>query len=327
MKLLVRRTGQVRRALTNYTKAILSEAKLEIRLRKCRRKGIGMVNLGLKSKLEYRDALERFSLEVTAKDASQLSALSGDIPKGTIISVPYLPSDSEHDRIVAAKTVRQLGCEPMPHIAARRIGTEAELSDVISNFVREAQVARLLILAGDLDPPKGAFQDTATILRSSVLEQHGIRHVAIAGHPEGHPSQTSATLTNALLEKRQILEALNLEWSIFTQFTFSAEPVLDWIAGIRSKGITVPIHVGIPGPASVRTLLRFAAVCGVSASTAVFRKYGLSITQLLTSAGPDVLVDDYANALVDEAYGDVRLHFYPFGGVRKSVEWIRSYQT
>lgn len=306
--------------------ALLSVNQSRIPLHGCKRGGVIMDISGLKSKRRNRDVVERFSLEVTAKDASQLSDLAPDIPKGTLISVPYLPSDSGNDRISAAKTIRQFGFEPMPHIAARSIGTEAELSGALSGFVREAQVTRLLILAGDLDPPKGAFPDTAAILRSGVLQQHAIRHVAIAGHPEGHPSQSASVLTEAISEKRRILEALNLEWSIFTQFTFSAVPVLEWIIGIRSRGITVPIHVGIPGPASIRTLMRFAAVCGVSSSTAVLKKYGLSITQLLSSAGPDVLVDDYADAMVDGVYGDIRLHFYPFGGVRKSVEWIRSYQ-
>lgn len=271
------------------------------------------------------DVLKAFSFEVTSKDALQLSELSASIPKGTLVSVPYLASESDTDRILAATTVRQAGYEPMPHIAARRVRSEKELSVMISRLASEAQVDRLLLIAGDLDPPKGPFKDTMSILRSGILEHHGIRHVSVAGHPEGHPVQDAAMLNRALLEKRQIVEELNLEWSIFTQFAFSAEPVLNWIGNLRRLDIAVPIHIGIPGPASVKTLLRFAAVCGVSASTAVFKKYGLSITQLLSSAGPDALVRDYALALADPVYGDVRLHLYPFGGIRKTADWLGQY--
>ncbi|UXN57373.1 methylenetetrahydrofolate reductase [Phyllobacterium zundukense] len=273
------------------------------------------------------DVLDDFSVEVTTKDTAQLAALSGAIPKGTIISIPFLSTESDADRIMAAKMVRQAGYEPLPHIAARRLGSEAVLSAMLSALVNDAQVTRLLIIAGDADPSKGPFLDTATILRSGILENHGIRHVSIAGHPEGHPIQNAAMLNSALLEKRQIMEAADIEWSIFTQFAFASEPVLAWIGELRRLGIEVPIHVGIPGPASVRTLLKFAAVCGVSASTAVLKRYGLSITQLLSSAGPDALVSEYATALSNADRGDVRLHFYPFGGLRKTVDWLRGYRT
>ncbi|WP_262519078.1 methylenetetrahydrofolate reductase [Agrobacterium fabrum] len=270
--------------------------------------------------------LRDFSVEVTTRDTSQLSGFLGTIPKGTIISIPFLSTESDADRIAAARRVRQAGYEPLPHIAARRIQSKVALSAMLTSLVHEAQVNRLLIIAGDADPSKGPFPDTATILRSGVLQDHRIGHVAIAGHPEGHPVQNDAMLGRALLEKRQLLEAANMEWSIFTQFAFASEPVLAWINELRRSGVNVPIHVGIPGPASVKTLLKFAAVCGVSASKAVLRKYGLSITQLLSSAGPDVLVREYAVALASAAYGDVRLHLYPFGGIGKTVDWLESHQ-
>ncbi|OOO27727.1 hypothetical protein BS627_03145 [Agrobacterium salinitolerans] len=273
------------------------------------------------------DVLRGFSVEVTTKDTSLLAGLSDAIPKGTIVSVPFLSTESDADRITAARMTRRAGYEPMPHIAARRLSSEAELSSMLSDLVNEAQVSRLLILAGDADPPKGPFKDTATILRSGILEHYGIRHVSIAGHPEGHPIQSGAMLNAALLEKRQILKEAGIEWSIFTQFAFTSEKVLSWTAELRRSGITAPIHIGIPGPASVKTLLKFAAVCGVSASTAVLKKYGLSITQLLSSAGPDVLVGEYAAALGHSAYGDVRLHFYPFGGIRKTINWLEDYRS
>lgn len=276
---------------------------------------------------DQSDVLDDFSVEVTTKDTAQLAALSGAIPKGTIISIPFLSTESDADRITAAKMVRQAGYVPLPHIAARRLRSEAMLSAMLSGLVNDAQVSRLLLVAGDANPPKGPFLDTATILRSGILEQHGIRHVSIAGHPEGHPVQNAAMLNSALLEKRQIMEAANIEWSIFTQFAFASEPVLAWIGELRRLGIEVPIHIGIPGPASVRTLLKFAAVCGVSASTAVLKKYGLSITQLLSSAGPDALVSEYATGLSNADCGDVRLHFYPFGGLGKTVDWLQGYRT
>ena len=84
------------------------------------------------------------------------------------------------------------------------------------------------------------------------------------------------------------------------------------------------MRVGIPGPAGIKTLLRFAARCGVGASASVMKKYGVSITNLLGSAGPDKLVNTFATKLGDK-HGRVRLHFYPFGGLVRTVEWIADY--
>jgi methylenetetrahydrofolate reductase (NADPH) len=61
----------------------------------------------------------------------------------------------------------------------------------------------------------------------------------------------------------------------------------------------------------MKTLLRFAALCGVGAST----------TNLFGKTGPDQLVNTFAAKLGDE-HGRVRLHFYPFSGLSKTLEWI-----
>jgi methylenetetrahydrofolate reductase (NADPH) len=84
------------------------------------------------------------------------------------------------------------------------------------------------------------------------------------------------------------------------------------------------VRLGGPGPARIQRLLSFAARCGVGASASVMKKYGISLGNLIGSAGPDKLVDTFARELGPE-HGRVRLHFYPFGGLRKTVEWIQDY--
>ena len=82
----------------------------------------------------------------------------------------------------------------------------------------------------------------------------------------------------------------------------------------------------VDGVASTTGLLAYAARCGVGASTSVLKKYGISVTNLLGTAGPDKLVNQFAKGLGDE-HGRVRLHFYPFGGMTKTLEWIRDYNA
>jgi methylenetetrahydrofolate reductase (NADPH) len=111
---------------------------------------------------------------------------------------------------------------------------------------------------------------------------------------------------------------------IVTQFAFDSDAMLGWLKELRQRGLDAPVRLGVPGPAGIKTLLRFASRCGVGASASVMSKYGLSITNLLGSAGPDKLVDSLAAGIGPE-HGKVRLHFYPFGGMKRTVEWVHDY--
>ena len=81
----------------------------------------------------------------------------------------------------------------------------------------------------------------------------------------------------------------------------------------------------MPGPAGIKRLLSFAARCGVSASTTVMKKYGISVANSLGNVGPDKMVDAFTAGL-GPLHGRARLHFYPFGGLRKTVEWSADYE-
>jgi methylenetetrahydrofolate reductase (NADPH) len=116
------------------------------------------------------------------------------------------------------------------------------------------------------------------------------------------------------------------DFAVVTQFGFDAEPILAWLAQLREANVHGLVRVGVPGPANVKTLLRFAARCGVGASTKVMSKYGVSITRLLTTAGPDALIEDLARGLSPARHGEVLLHFYPFGGLKTTAEWVRDYR-
>jgi len=172
--------------------------------------------------------------------------------------------------------------------------------------------------------PAGPFADTMALLATGLFERHGIRAIGIAGHPEGHPWMTDGQCWEALEAKHAELESRGIATLIVTQFGFDAAPFLSWLRTLRARGLDVPVRIGVPGPAGVATLMRFAARCGVGASAGVMAKYGISLTRLIGSAGPDALVDQLGKEL-GPAHGPVRLHFYPFGGLEKTVDWINNY--
>lgn len=83
---------------------------------------------------------------------------------------------------------------------------------------------------------------------------------------------------------------------------------------------------GVPAPASIVLLVRYAAVCGLSACASRLSKYGVSIGKLFGTAGPDLFVDRLA-AGQTAAHGVVSLHLFPFGGIARSVTWIEQYRS
>jgi methylenetetrahydrofolate reductase (NADPH) len=262
-----------------------------------------------------------YSLEITAKDVAALREAASLIPPETPIAITFLPGEATADRIAAAVAVRELGFEPMPHFSARRIVSHDEFESYLKAVVIEASVRRCFIVAGDPPEPQGPYFDTSAMLATGAFEANGITAIGVGGHPEGHPNMTEAEAWTILEQKIREIERRGMAPLVVTQFGFDPDAFLGWLKQLRALGLETPVRIGIPGPAGLKTLLRFAARCGVGASASVMARYGLSITNLLGSAGPDRLVDEFAARLGAE-HGRVRLHFYPFGGLSKTVEWI-----
>lgn len=269
--------------------------------------------------------LEGFSLEMTAGDTGALSAALELLPAATRISITSLVAESFEARVMAAEMARSLGFVPVPHLSARRIASVDELTSFLGALRSRANIQDVFVVAGDVPNAAGPFADTLALIRTGLLQDYGVRSVGIAGYPEGHPGITAPVLDQALRDKHRMLVDLGLECSITTQFGFDVAPVLNWLERIRAEGVDVPVRIGVPGPASVKTLLRFAARCGVAASANVMRKYGVSITKLLSTAGPELILRDLETRLDPGLHGRTSLHFYPFGGLSRTAEWTRKY--
>jgi methylenetetrahydrofolate reductase (NADH) len=269
--------------------------------------------------------IDTYSIEMTAKDGDALGNAKDLIPQGTSVSITFLAGETAPARVAAAKQARSYGFLPRPHISARRIASESELEGFLADLAAQAQVDRAFVVAGDLGQSAGPYFDALAVIKRGLLAKYGVRHVGISGYPDGHPDFSEEKLWQALRDKREALTDLGHTYDIVTQFGFDAKPVLNWLAKLRDGGITAPVRVGVPGPASVRTLLRFAARCGVGASASVMAKYGVSITKLLNTAGPDALISELAAGLDPAKHGEVLLHFYPFGGLARTAQWVRDF--
>lgn len=271
--------------------------------------------------------MDRWSIEITAKDAERFEAAADILPPGTKVPVTFLPGEEFEMRVATARRVKELGFVPIPHISARRLHSEEELRGFLGALQREVGNDHAFVVAGDPAEPMGPYADALAIIQSGLLAPHGIKRVGISGYPEGHSDIGNDKIWQAMHDKRDELLKVGHDFAIVTQFGFDAVPMLKWVEEVRAAGIDATIRLGVPGPASVKRLLAFAARCGVLASASVLRKYGLSVTKLLSSAGPDRLIEALADGYDPIRHGDVKIHFYPFGGIRPTVEWANAFQA
>lgn len=269
--------------------------------------------------------LDGHSVEMTARERHDLAGVAHLLEPGSTVAIAFLPAETADDRIEAAKIVRQLGFEPMPHLSARRLTSFEELEFSVQRLTGESGVRKVFLIAGDPSTPAGPFEDTMSMLRTGIFESHGITAVGIAGHPEGHPIVDETGLWRAMTDKVEEIRERGMAPSLVTQFSFDADAALAWLKAMRAQGFDVPVRLGIPGPANVKRLLRYASMCGVGATTSVLKKYGISLARLASPAGPDRMVDRLRRGM-GENLGDVRAHMYPFGGLLPTIEWTKAYR-
>jgi methylenetetrahydrofolate reductase (NADPH) len=258
---------------------------------------------------------QRFSIEATRPNAAEIAALAKLLPAGTPVYFSAVPTIEPSELIAAAALLRQSGLEPVVHIAARRIRSAADLQDLLSRLRGEADISRLLIIGGDVDP-LGPFPDALAVIQKAKLRDAGIIEIGIGAYPEGHPRIPAARLEAALDEKIAAATAQGLGVHIVSQFSFSPERILSWIRQLRACGIDKPVKVGMAGPTGVPALFRYAQRCGVSASLrGLISGAGAG---LIGNVGPGRILEALSQA---PDLGDAAPHYFSFGGAVETARY------
>jgi methylenetetrahydrofolate reductase (NADPH) len=272
------------------------------------------------------ELVSNYSLEMTGKDVPGLTEAKDSIPAGTKINVTFLGNEDLDMRVTASKAVRDMGFIPVPHISARRLKSQDQLEEFLGRLQEVGATDSVFAVGGDPAEPEGPYPDSLSVIRTGLLQKYGVKEVSIAGYPEGHPDIPTDVLWRHLEDKSAALKEQGLDATILTQFAFDTDPVIEWVQGVRSRGIESTIRIGTPGPAGIKRLINFARRFGVGANAMIVKKYGFSLTNLMGTAGPDKFVTDLSALLAeDPASGEVKLHFYTFGGLKATADWAHQY--
>jgi len=279
------------------------------------------------TKEQIRALLANASIEMTCKDTEFLAEAATLVPKGTDIFIALFPNQTWDDLTVAAKAVQQAGFNAVPHVPCRRIKDAAEVAEIARKLTQVAGATKMLMIAGDMPAPEGAFDSTIGVLETGHFPKAGIKTIYMAGHPEGHAHMTVEQQRQFEARKVQLSKEQGFELKFTTQVCFESEPIIEWEKIMRANGIRNTIRPGLGGPASVKTLLRYAKICGAGASIRALTSGKASlIAGLLKDNGPEEVV--YQLAAAKAAGSDFEgVHLFAFGGFLKTTKWVSAVQN
>ncbi|MBY0531606.1 MAG: methylenetetrahydrofolate reductase [Xanthobacteraceae bacterium] len=272
---------------------------------------------------DFHAVLNDVSMEAVMPGAAEIHEAASALPTGTSVYLTDLPNRPEDKLFQIATGIFMRGLKPVPHVAARNVSSENKLADLLLRLSSSAGVKKIMLIGGDRDRAAGPFEHAIEVLESGILERTGITEIGIAAYPEGHPNISEDVLRASLRDKLEAAERIGLKAHIVTQFCFDAWPVVTWLRALRASGISNQVRIGMAGPASIPSLMKFAQRCGVRASAKGFARHASSIGKLLTGATPAEMVNDLAEAAASENLGEIAAHFYSFGGLPQAAKWVR----
>ena len=271
---------------------------------------------------QIQKAAAHWSIEVTPTGATKIDSFSDCLKPGTTVNVTFLPGSDPMETVAVAERLHNEGMRPVPHLAARSLRDVDQLESLLAAFISRCGVNEVLLIGGGVDHPVGAFSDSMQVLETGLIQRSGISNVGIAGHPEGSPDITQSEITDALAAKNALAKRDGLNMYIETQFCFEAEIVLAWEREVRAAGNVLPIRIGVPGPATIKTLFRFAQISGIGPSMRFVSKQARNVAKLMTVQSPHLLLAGLAAGMsADPDCLIQHFHFYPFGGFVKTAAY------
>ncbi|MDP6574046.1 MAG: metFprotein [Rhodospirillales bacterium] len=270
------------------------------------------------------DFLSAFSIETTPREAARIADYRDHLRPGTVVYIAHVPGSAYDGVIELAKRLRGEGFHPVPHLAARSLTHRERLAEYLARLSGEADVEQILFIAGDYRSPVGPFESTLDVLETGLFERYGIGKIGVAGHPEGNRAMGRSVLRDALVRKNAYAARSAAEFYIVTQFGFDASAIVTWERSIREDANLLPVHVGMPGLASLRTLIKYALGCGIGPSMRLLTQNASSMANVVAIPAPDQMIAALAQHRADPECAIAGVHFFPFGGLRHTAQWLHA---
>src|SRR5688572_15408636 len=240
------------------------------------------------------------------------------VPVDRTITVTASPSKGLDLTFDLAERLGKAGYTAVPHLAARMVSGRPELEEICDRLTA-AGITTVFVPGGDAETV-GTYPDALALLEDLKDLGSPFEHVGITGYPESHPSIHDDLTVQSMWDKRRYAD------HVVSNLTFDPKVFATWLSRMRSRGITLPLLIGLPGPIDRTKLLGMATKIGVGESTRFLAKNkrlfaglaapgGFSGGRFLEQVAPSVTPP---GALVEG------LHVFTFNQIAETEAWRRS---
>lgn len=242
------------------------------------------------------------------------------LPDGATVAVTMSSQLGIEKTIRQSEKAAMKGYDVVPHLTARFIDDRDELDNIATRLLN-AGITNILALGGDREMAKGEFNSSYEMLVALDELGHEFESIGIGGYPEGHQFLTEDTLTKAIKKKEPY------STYIVTKLCLYPKTIIRWMDSIRSKGVELPVEIGIPGVMKYQRLLKMSQKVGVINSLKFLQKtmgiFGF-MKEFAKSKGeytPDKLINELA-PYIDDTYYNVRgVNIYTFNQISDTESW------
>jgi methylenetetrahydrofolate reductase (NADPH) len=240
------------------------------------------------------------------------------VPRELTVTVTASPIKGLDPTIALTERLAAHGYQVVPHVSARLVRDRAHLADIVAQLT-SAGVTDIFVPAGDADPPAGRYESALAVLEELADMGGPFARIGITGYPESHPRIADDVTIQAMWDKRRHASY------IVSNVCFDAGTLARWIARIRARGVTLPLLVGLAGPAERGRLLTMAVRAGVGESARFLAGHANWLVRLGLPGGysPARFLGAAAGTLADPACVVAGLHVFTFNQLKQTEQWRR----
>ena len=241
------------------------------------------------------------------------------LPEKSRVSVTASATKGQDATLELAELLIDRGHYAIPHFSARLMRDSSQVKDLAA-WAKANEVTTAFVIGGDSTDP-GAYSDALSFMRDLFEHDHGLSTVGVAAYPDGHPLISEDVRREALFAKQKLLAEAGLSGYCSTQMCFDPARIMAWLKSQRTDGLTLPVHLGIPGAVERTRLLTIGARLGVGQSLRYLRKNRRSVAKLLASSAhdPSELLEALSSQLAPLSI--TGLHIFTFNQVKPTAAW------
>jgi methylenetetrahydrofolate reductase (NADPH) len=243
------------------------------------------------------------------------------LPPGCSVSVTCSPTKGIEPTLELSARLNGAGHHAVPHIAARLVEGREHVEKIAAR-INEHDITELFIVGGDPDPV-GPYADGLSLMRDLLPLCHTVTTVGFPSYPDHHTVIPDAVLDDALLAKQALVSEVGLQGFASTQMCFNAKTIELWLRRQRDRGLTVPVHLGVPGAVERTRLLSLGSRLGIGSSLRYLRKNSGAILRMFSPASydPNKLITPLSRHA--EELGITGLHVFTFNSIESTAAWQR----